>query len=490
MWHNENMQNVDDIYEKMTNKPSPEDMVWIQRAYDFAKIAHEGQLRASGEPYFHHVFEVSKILAEYGMDTKTVIAGLLHDTIEDTKVTQKEIEENFGEDVLFLVKGVSKLGKVKYRGEERHVESLRKFFVAMAEDARVIIIKLADRLHNVRTLQYLRPDKAQRIALETIEIHAPMANRLGMWRLKGELEDLAFPYAFPKQAEETKNLLHQKTEADHAHIEAIHKELIKELSKQGIKVASTSYRMKGLYSLYKKLKKKDMDIDKIYDIMALRVIVPTVEDCYRVLGIIHSMWKPIPGRIKDFIALPKPNGYKSLHTTLFTGGGGVAEIQIRTPEMHEQAEFGIASFFAYKEGFKKTDKHRDWIEQFKELQKNVAKPSAFLKNLKIDFFSKRIFVFTPKGAVIDLPEESTAIDFAYAIHSNIGDHASGAKINGKYSKLDSILHNGDIVLIETNEKSVPNSKWLDTAKTTLARRHIKKYVDENSLINKFMNRFR
>lgn len=490
MWHNENMPKVEDIYEEMTNTPSKEDKVWIKRAYGFAEAAHDGQKRASGEPYFNHVLEVSKILAEYGMDTKTIIAGLLHDTIEDTKVTEEDVEKEFGEDVLFLVNGVTKLGKVKYRGEERHVESLRKFFVAMAEDARVIIIKLADRLHNVRTLAHLPADKAKRIALETIEIHAPMANRLGMWRLKGELEDLAFPYAFPKEFQETKDLLQKKTESDQAHMDAIYKALKKELASQGVKVLDSSYRMKGLYSLYKKLKKKDMDIDKIYDIMALRVIVPTIEDCYRVLGIIHGVWKPIPGRIKDFIALPKPNGYKSIHTTIFTGGGGVAEIQVRTPEMHDQAEFGIAAFFAYKEGFKKTDKHRNWIEQFKELQKNVAKPSAFLNNLKIDFFSKRIFVFTPKGAVIDLPEESSVIDFAYAVHSNIGDHASGAKVNGKYSKLDTILHNGDIVLIETNEKSVPNSKWLDTAKTTLARRHIKKYVDENSLLNKFMNRFR
>ncbi len=484
------MPNVKEIYDKMTNAPSEEDKTWIIRAYDFAEAAHQGQKRASGEPYFYHVFEVSKILAEFGMDTKTIIAGLLHDTIEDTKVTQKELEEQFGEDVLFLVKGVTKLGKVKYRGEERHVESLRKFFVAMAEDARVIIIKLADRLHNVRTLQYLRPDKAHRIALETIEIHAPMANRLGMWRLKGELEDLAFPFAFPKEAAKTKTLLQKKTESDQKHMDSVYQKLQDELKNHGVKVVSTSYRMKGLYSLYKKLQKKDMDIDKIYDIMALRVIVPTIEDCYRVLGIIHGVWKPIPGRIKDFIALPKPNGYKSIHTTIFTGGGGVAEIQIRTPEMHEQAEFGIASFFAYKEGFKKTDKHTDWIEQFKELQKNVAKPSAFLQNLKMDFFSKRIFVFTPKGAVIDLPEDSSVIDFAYAIHSDIGFHASGAKVNGKYSKLDTILHNGDIVLIETSEKSVPNSKWLDKAKTTLARRHIKKYLDENSLMTKFMNRFR
>lgn len=484
------MPKVEDIYKNMSQTPNKEDKVWIEKAYDFAKKAHEGQKRASGEPYFNHVFEVSKILAEFGMDTKTIIAGLLHDTIEDTPITEEDVEKEFGEDVLFLVNGVTKLGKVKYRGEERHVESLRKFFVAMAEDARVIIIKLADRLHNVRTLEHLKPEKAKRIALETIEIHAPMANRLGMWRLKGELEDLAFPYAFPKEAENVKNLLKTKTDADQANLNKLHKKLEEELKKNNVKVLDISNRIKGLYSLYKKLKNKDMDIEKIYDIVALRVIVPNIEDCYRVLGIIHSLWKPIPGRIKDFIALPKPNGYKSIHTTIFTGGGSVAEIQIRTGEMHEQAEFGIASFFTYKEGFKKTDKHRDWIEQFKELQKNVAKPSAFLNNLKMDFFSKRIFVFTPKGAVIDLPEESSVIDFAYAVHSDIGHHASGAKVNGKYSKLNTILHNGDIVHIETNDKAVPNSKWLDHAKTTLARRHIKKYVDENSLMTKFMNRFR
>ncbi len=488
--YNINMNRVQEIYDNMSNPPSEEDKSWIKKAYDFAEKAHEGQKRASGEPYFNHVFEVSKILADFGMDTKTIIAGLLHDTIEDTKVTEEDVDNNFGEDVLFLVNGVTKLGKVKYRGEERHVESLRKFFVAMAEDARVIIIKLADRLHNVRTLKHVDPVKAKRIALETIEIHAPMANRLGMWRLKGELEDLAFPFAYPKEAAEVEHLLREKTAADQKHMDEIYSSLREELGKQKVKILESSYRMKGHFSLYKKLKKKDMDIDKIYDIMALRVIVPSVEDCYRTLGIIHSIWKPIPGRIKDFIALPKPNGYKSIHTTIFTGRGGVAEIQIRTPEMHEQAEYGIASFFAYKEGFSKDSKHTDWIEQFKELQKNVAKPSAFLNNLKLDFFSKRIFVFTPKGAVIDLPESSSIIDFAYAVHSDIGNHASGAKVNGKYSKLDTMLHNGDIVVIETSQKAVPNSKWLDTAKTTLARRHIKKYLDDNSLLNKFISRFK
>jgi GTP pyrophosphokinase len=341
-----------------------------------------------------------------------------------------------------------------------------------------------------RVLFLLAPEKAKRIALETIEIHAPMANRLGIWRLKGELEDLAFPFAYPKEYKQVKELLSTKSEVNQNYLDDINEKLQKELSNQGVKVLEISNRMKGLFSLYKKLKKKDMDIDKIYDIVAMRVIVGSIEECYRVLGIIHSIWKPIPGRIKDFIALPKPNGYKSIHTTIFTGDGSIAEIQIRTPEMHYQAEFGIASFFAYKEGFSKTDKHRDWIEQFKELQKNVAKPSAFLNNLKMDFFSKRIFVFTPKGAVIDLPEESSVIDFAYAIHSDIGDHASGAKVNGKYSKLDTKLQNGDIVHIETSEKSNPTSKWLDNAKTTLARRHIKKYLDENSLVTKLMNRFR
>lgn len=466
---------------------------WIEKAYNFAEKAHEDQKRASGEPYFIHVFEVAKTLAKLGMDSKTIVAGLLHDTIEDGHATEEQIDEEFGKEVLFLVNGVSKLGKLKYRGRERHVESLRKFFVAMAEDVRVIIIKLADRLHNVSTLEHLKPEKAKRIALETIEIHAPLANRLGMWKLKGELEDLAFPYAYPEEAKNVEKLLKQKSRADEKSLEQIYKSLQKELTKNGIKAIKISYRVKGLYSLYKKLKNTDMDIDKVYDLVALRVIVPNIEDCYKVLGIIHGSWRPIPGRIKDFIALPKPNGYKSLHTTIFTGNGGIAEIQIRTPEMHDQAEYGVASYFAYKENlFDKNngDTKISWIEQFKELQKNVSNPENFLKNLKIDFFSKRIFVFTPAGDVIDLPEGSNAIDFAFAVHSDIGNHISGAKINGKFTSIYTELKNGDIVEIETNAKVNPTTKWLDSAKTTLARRHIKKYLDENSLLNKFISKFK
>lgn len=489
-----NVQEIFDSFPKKMNL-TESDKTWITKGFDYSQKAHEGQKRASGEPYFNHVFEVAKTLAKLGVDTKTVIAGILHDTIEDTPVTEKDIEEEFGKEVLFLVNGVTKLGTLKYRGRERHVESLRKFFVAMAEDVRVIIIKLADRLHNVSTLKHLKPEKANRIALETIEIHAPLANRLGMWKLKGELEDLAFPFAFPKEAEDLSNILKHKSKADQKYLDQVYKSLQKELAKNNIKALNISYRVKGLYSLYKKLKNKDMDIDKIYDLVALRVIVPTIEECYKVLGIIHGSWTPIPGRIKDFIALPKPNGYKSLHTTIFTGNGGIAEIQIRTPEMHEQAEYGVASFFAYKENvFNKKGDNGDtklgWIEQFKELQKNVSNPENFLKNLKIDFFSKRIFAFTPGGDVIDLPFESNAIDFAYAVHSDIGNHISGVKINGKFVSIYTLLKNGDIVEIETSEKINPTSKWLDTCKTTLARRHIKKYLDENSLLNKFIKRFK
>lgn len=488
---------IEEIYSLMSKKPTKPKKELIAKAFNFAKKAHEGQKRASGEPYFNHVFEVGKNLAMFGMGSSTISAGLLHDVVEDGLASEEEVKKEFGDEIIFLVNGVTKLGKIKYRGKERHVESLRKFFMAMAEDVRVMIIKLADRLHNVQTLSHLKPEKAKRIALETIEIHAPMANRLGMWKLKGQLEDYSFPFAYPEDAKNVEKLLKQKTKTGEKYMERIYKSLRKELAEHKIKVINTSYRVKGLYSLYKKLKKKDMDIDKIYDIVALRVIVPTVEDCYKVLGVIHGIWRPIPGRIKDFIALPKPNGYRSLHTTIFTGDGGIAEIQIRTQEMHEEAEYGIASFFAYKEGkFEKNakpnqkDSKTRWIEDLKEVQKNISNQTFFMKNLELDFFSKRIFVFTPKGDVIDLPQDSTPIDFAYNIHTDIGNHISGAKINGKFTSIYTKLNNGDIVEIETDEKKNPTSKWLDNAKTGIARKHIKKYLDDNSLITKFMKRFK
>lgn len=467
-------------------KLKPKDKELIAKAYVFAERAHAGQKRMSGEPYFVHAFKTAKILAKLGMDAKTIAAGFLHDTLEDAKATETELEKEFGKDIAFLVKGVTKLGKLKYRGHERHVESLRKFFIAMANDLRVVIIKFADRLHNLRTLQFVREDKRKRIAIESIEVYAPLANRLGMGKLKGALEDAAFPYAYPKEYAQVEEIIKEKKESYEKYLKEVKETLEKELKKNKIKVAEIDYRVKHKYSLWKKLVRYNMDLEKIYDIVALRVVVETVEECYRVLGIIHSIWKPLPGRIKDYIALPKPNGYRSIHTTIFTGSGGIAEIQIRTKEMHAEAAYGIAAHFAYKEHADKKikdDKSKfEWIEELKELKNAAAEPQKFLEHLKTDFFSDRIFIFTPAGDVVDLPEDSSPIDFAYAIHSEIGDHVFGAKINGKMSQIFSKLKNGDIVEIITKKDSHPSGKWLECAKTTIAKKHIRAYSEKHSLL--------
>lgn len=463
----------------------------IQKAYDFAKSKHETQKRNSGEPYFIHVFAVAQNCARLGMDVETIIGGLLHDTLEDTDATEEEIQEQFGETILFLVKGVTKLGKLKYRGQERHVESMRKFFVAMSEDLRVLIIKLADRLHNVSTLQHVRPDKRMRIAVETIAVHAALAGRLGMGKLKGMLEDYAFPYAYPKEYAQTKALFDKQMPESQKTIKEVHTTLEKTLEEFAIKNPTIDSRVKHLYSLYKKLTKYQMDIDRIYDIVALRVQVNTVADCYQVLGLVHMLWKPVPGRIKDYIALPKPNGYQSLHTTVITEYG-IIEIQIRTYAMNQEAEMGIASHFLYKEnkfekGATTTNKKLGWLDELRELQGVVAKPSSFLEQLNHDLFKDRIFVFTPTGDVIDLPEDASPIDFSYAIHSAIGETTSAARVNGKMAPLGTKLKNGDIVEIMTNKTSKPSSKWLDYAKTSMARRKIKAYIAEHGgLLQKFL----
>jgi GTP pyrophosphokinase len=460
----------------------------IRKAYDFAERAHDGQKRMSGEPYFSHVLETAKILAQLGMDAQTVMAGLLHDVLEDTKTSEEEIEKEFGAEILFLIKGVTKLGTLKYRGHERHVESLRKFFVAMANDLRVVIIKFADRLHNLRTLQYVREDKRKRIAMESIEVYAPLANRLGMGKLKGEIEDAAFPYAFPKEYAQTEEIIKEKKDFYEKNLTEVQKELNKELHKNKIKTVEVNYRMKHKYSLWKKLLKRDMDIDKIYDVVALRVVVENIEECYRVLGLVHSLWRPLPGRIKDYIAVPKPNGYRSIHTSVFTGSGGVAEIQIRTKEMHAEAAYGIAAHFAYKEsGGRKAKDDKDkfkWIEELKDLHYMPDEPKNFIEHLKMDFFNDRIFIFTPKGDVIDLPEDSSPIDFAYSVHSDVGNHTAGVKINNKMSPIFSKLKNGDIVEIIKKKDAHPSSKWLEYAKTTMAKKHIKSYLEKNSLLSK------
>lgn len=460
----------------------------ISRAYTFAKEAHKEQKRKSGEPYFIHVYAAGLNCAEFGMGPTTVAAALLHDTIEDADVTKEELAKEFGDDVAYLVEGVSKLEKIKYRGRERHVESLRKFFVASAEDPRVIIIKLGDRLHNIKTLEHVDEEKRRRIALETIEVHANLAWRLGMGRLTGELQDHAFPYAYPEEYKMVDKLLKQKKNINEKYIEKVYKSLKKEMALHGVKDITTYHRIKKKYSLYKKLVRKDMDIEKVYDIVALRVIVPTIEDCYKVLGIIHNMWRPFPGRIKDFIALPKQNGYRSIHTTIFTGDGGVAEIQMRTPEMHRQAEYGIASHYAYKNKSSNIadSQYFRWLHSLAELKDRTTKD--FVKDIKSDLFSNRIFVFTPEGDVIDLPEGSSVIDFAYAIHSHIGAQAYAAKINGKHSALKTTLKNGDIVSVETKESSHPTTKWLDYVQTGMARKHIQRYLRDNQLADNF-NKF-
>jgi GTP diphosphokinase / guanosine-3',5'-bis(diphosphate) 3'-diphosphatase len=511
------MKSAKEIIDKMGHL-SKKDEDLIVQAYDFAEMAHKGHERSSGEPYFIHLYETATTLAELGMGPKSVVAGLLHDSIEDVGITEEELEKKFGSEIVCLVRGVTKLGTLKYRGVKRHAESLRKLFVATSEDIRVLIIKLADRLHNMKTLEYRPKEKQKRIALETLEIYVPVADRLGMGRLKGELEDLAFPYVYQKDHEKVSKLRKQKSKENLKRIEKISKSVKKALAQNDITNIKTDYRVKRLYSLYRKLKKKDWDIDEIHDISALRIVVPTISDCYKVLGIIHSIWRPLPGKIKDYIAFPKPNGYQSIHTTIFTGDGGFAEIQIRTEEMHREAEYGIASHVSYKSDnetkmnnkesvswirnffpgilnrrknrklahTKKSFQHYavptvpEWIKQIADAHKDVRGSEKFIKDLKTDFFSFRVFTFTPKGDVIDLPIDSSPIDFAYAIHSDIGDHLSGAKVNGKLVSLDSKLQNGDIVEIITKKSSRPTQKWLDFVKTTMAQRHIKSVLQKEA----------
>jgi len=495
---------------------SESDIAFVAKAYEYSKRAHEGQIRYSGEPYFNHASATAQILAEYGMDATTIAAGLLHDAIEDNRVSRDEIEREFGTELLFIVDGVTKLGTHKYRGAERHAESLRRLLVATASDIRVLIVKLADRKHNMQTLVHVPEHKRRRIALETVEIYAPIADRLGMGKMKNNLEDLAFPFIDPDAAQHTSELRKLKTQETEDGLSEVQKELHQELPKRGLASFRIDIRMKGLWSLYQKLKRKGDDISQIHDIAALRIIVPTIEDCYITLGIVHALYKPLPGEFKDYIAFPKPNGYQSLHTTLVTPMAGIVEIQIRTEEMHRRAMFGIASHMSYKQlgkGVEKLDKETQksrfsalsfswvrslipsllhitkskqeateaksvtkvpsWLAELAEAHTEVTGSEEFVEGLKEDFFSHRVFVFTPKGDVIDLPAESTPIDFAYAIHSDLGDHLQGVKVNSKLVSFETKLGNGDVVEIIRRDSAHPSNKWLELARTSLARRHIR-----------------
>lgn len=458
------------------------DLKTIEQAFEFADAAHEGQKRASGEPYINHSVETAVTLAKLKLPQDMIVAGLMHDVPEDTEITLEEIEEEFGENVAGMVKGITKLGKIKYRGMERYVENLRKMFVSMASDIRVILIKFADRLHNLSTLDALPPEKRKRVALESLEIYAPIANRLGMGDIQGKLEDLSFRYVYPKEYEWVKSLVKDKYRAKERYLQKVAEDLKAELIKQNVELIDIHGRTKRLYSLYKKLLKYDKDIDKVYDLVALRIIVPTVADCYATLGIIHQLWKPMKGRIKDYIAQPKPNGYQSLHTTIYCTDHEIVEIQIRTQQMHDEAEYGIAAHWNYVEDGKESSEvvraQVDWVKDLVEWQKHHAlRGEDFMEHveeMKLDVFQSRIFVFTPHGDVIDLPEGSTPVDFAYAIHTEIGDKCTASRINNQQAALDAVLYSGDMCEIVTDKnRKAPNPDWLDFVKTHHAKDRIR-----------------
>jgi GTP diphosphokinase / guanosine-3',5'-bis(diphosphate) 3'-diphosphatase len=491
---------IEDVI-RATRRPLRSDQEKLLReAFQFAAAAHTGQLRRSGEPYITHSLHCAKILAEIGMDTTTLIAGLLHDVPEDTSVPLSEIETKFGADVAYLVDGITKLGKIKLRGshEEYFLENLRKMFLAMAKDIRVVIVKLADRLHNMRTLEHVPAEKQERIARETMEIYGPIANRLGIGEVKGELEDLCFRYLDPEHYAETKKIEETYLRQGKTYMESTIKLFRSLLEREKIKVIDISGRTKYLYRLYKKLIRHDMDISRIYDLIAIRIIVPEIADCYEALGIIHKEYRPMVGRIKDYISLPKPNGYQSLHTTVFGPEGRILEVQIRTEKMHAEAEFGIAAhwiyteqggrswrtlFFRRKETPPAQPRGLEWVRQLQEWQKEIGRDDEeFLKGLKIDFFKNHIFAFTPKGDIIDLPEDATPVDFAYAIHSEIGNATAGAKADGKIVPLDYHILNGQVIEIITEKnKRKPSRDWLDFARTSNAKAHIRRALRDDGL---------
>ncbi len=478
---------IERIIEVIKTKHPDADTTMVELAYEVAEKAHKGQQRMSGEEYIQHPLETAYKLAVMDIDIPTVIAGILHDVPEETYITLDDIKKDFGSEVANLVAGITKLGKIKYRGMERYAENLRKMFVAIAQDVRVVFIKFADRIHNLKTLYALRPVKQQRIAKESLEIYAPIASRLGMNELQGEIEDLAFPFVYPEEYKWIVELSKKKYEIRYRETEKEIKKIRKKLAEQNYLPLKIYGRAKRYYSLYRKILRKDMDIDRIYDLVALRIIVKDTEECYRVLGILHALYKPMTGRVKDYIAQPKPNGYRSLHTTVYSDNR-IIEFQIRTKEMEEEAEWGVAAHWAFKGVGKKKVKIQvdpeklKWIKMLLEQGNRNYNPEEYLNNLKMDFFKNRIFVFTPKGDVIDLPEGAIVVDFAYHIHTFIGDHATSAKVNGKMAPLTATLKSGDMVEIITDKKrSKPSEDWIDKVQTNLAKDKIKQSLKGTNL---------
>ncbi|MDS1030013.1 bifunctional (p)ppGpp synthetase/guanosine-3',5'-bis(diphosphate) 3'-pyrophosphohydrolase [Bacillota bacterium LX-D] len=455
----------------------------IRKAFYYASKAHEGQKRKSGEAYIIHPLAVAIILAQLHLDVSTIIAGLLHDVVEDTNATLAEISDTFGPEIAMLVDGVTKLSRIEYKSkEEQQVESLRKMFLAMAKDIRVILIKLADRLHNMRTLKHQAEAKQKEIAEETLEIFAPLAHRLGIFRLKWELEDLALRYLAPEKYYELVQNISMKRQEREAYINQVIKILEDKLKVMGIKV-DIQGRPKHFYSIYNKMVKQGKELSEIYDLIAVRVIVDNVKDCYGVLGIVHTLWKPIPGRFKDYIAMPKPNMYQSLHTTVIGPMGEPFEVQIRTWEMHRTSEYGIAAHWRYKEGKtgdKDFDQKLSWLRQLLEWQRDLGDAREFVDTLKTDLFSDRVYVFTPKGDVVELPAGSIPIDFAYRVHTAVGHNCVGAKINGRIVPLDYQLKTGDIIEILTSKSSRPSRDWLKLVQTSQAKNRIRQWFKKEN----------
>lgn len=496
------IKKLEDTIKKYLNKKEQE---LVLKAYQEANQWHKGEKRQSGESYITHPIYVAYYLAQEQLDAPTVAAALLHDVVENTPQTKEDVEKKFGKEVATLVDGVTKLNKIKikqtwqfpsfinkitgveYRLFEQHVDNLRKMLLAMTKDVRVILIKLADRLHNMQTLKYMPPSRQQEIAQETLEIYAPIAYRLGMGELKGTLEDLAFPYIHPKEYKKIKEVSSKLYPKKENYIEKFKKILNKLLKTNEIENFEIHGRKKHLYSLWLKMQRYGNDISKIYDLVAIRVIVPDIESCYKVLGIIHKNYRPLIGRIKDYIAVAKPNGYRSLHTTVFGPEGEIIEVQIRTWDMHKQAELGVAAHWQYSsqkrlsKDYKKLhvpSQQIDWLEELAKWHEKITDPKEWEKGLMMDFFKKQIFVFTPRGDIINLPANSTPIDFAYSIHSEVGKTCIGAKVNGIIEKLSTSLNNGDIVEIITDKKQVPKKDWLNIVKSNKAKTQIKIFFNK------------